>query len=57
MGARNRFIEHMTETDEDSNKTIVEAVALSVFPAFYLSDFFSSNLFPCYMTITFHTTK
>lgn len=34
MAARTRFIEHMTETDEDSNKTMVEAVALSVFQHF-----------------------
>lgn len=34
MGARNKFIEHTTETDEDSNKTIVEADALSVFQHF-----------------------
>lgn len=56
MGARNRFIEHTNETDEDSNKTIVEAVALC-FSAVHLSDCSSSTLFLCYMTITFHTTK
>lgn len=56
MGAGNRFIEHTTETHEDPNKTIVEAVALS-FSAFYLSDCSPSNLFLCYMTITFHSTK
>lgn len=34
MDARNGFIENTTETHEDSNKTIVEAVALSVFQHF-----------------------
>lgn len=56
MGTRNRFTEHMAETDEDLNKTIVEAVALS-FSAFYLSGCSSSSLSFCYMTVTFDTTK
>lgn len=34
MGVCKRFIEHTTETHEDSNRTIVEAVSLSVFQHF-----------------------